>query len=138
MSPARKVVKYSIVEALCYLVLPSAILAAEKNVATTDALCLQLLPLAVFTTLLFALSVASYVLYARLVVRKSKALIGYYLGSKILTLLLAIGTLLVYAILHGGETLLLFALSLIALYVVHLVVSSLLYASVERNLKQNK
>lgn len=138
MSPARKVVKYSIVEALCYIVLPPAILAVERNVAATAELSLQLLPLAVFTTLLFVLSVASYVLYARLVARKSKAIIGYYLGSKLLTLLLAIGTLLVYAILHGGETLLLFALSLIALYVVHLVVSSLLYASVERNLKQNK
>lgn len=138
MTPIRKAVKYGAVEALCYVVLSPLIVAVERTIATADAVGTQLLPLAVFATLLFAVSAASYVLYARLAARRSKALVGYYLGSKLLTLLLAIGTLVVYAIVHGGESLLLFALSLIVFYLAHLVVSSLLYASVERNLKQNQ
>ncbi len=138
MTPIRKAVKYSVVEALCYIVLSPAAISVGRSVAGADAAVLMLVPLAVFSTLLFAVSVASYLLYARLAARRSKAMVGYYLGSKIVTLLLAIGTLLTYAFLHGKEALLLFALSLIVLYVAHLVVSSLLYASVERNLKQNQ
>ena len=61
---------------------------------------------------------------------------AYYLTSKCLSMLLALGSIAVYGIAATDGHVALFALNVMALYVVFLVNSSLLYASVERKLKK--
>ena len=121
-------------EALAYWLVSPALVWSESGLAGMDAALTQVVPLTVGSTVFFALSLVTFALYHALVSQGGKSLVGFYLGSKLLYLLLTLGSLVIYGVTSGPQ-IVLFAVNLMVLYMVYLVNSSLLYAAVERKLK---
>ena len=74
------------------------------------------------------------VVYRSLLKRGDKGLLLYYMASKMLTLLLAALTLVVYGFVVGTE-ILPFVINLLLLYILFLAVTSCMYAAVEKKQK---
>lgn len=121
-------------EALAYCLVSPALVWCESSLAGTDAALTQVIPLIVGATAFFAWSLVIFAMYHSLVNRGGKSLVGFYLGSKLICLLLTLGSLVIYGVASGPQ-IALFAVNLMVLYMVYLVTSSLLYAAVERKLK---
>ena len=82
----------------------------------------------------FAWALLLCVVYRSLLKRGDKGLLLYYMASKMLTLLLAALTLVVYGFVVGTETLP-FVINLLLLYIIFLAVTSCMYAAVEKKQK---
>lgn len=91
--------------------------------------------LILIATLFFAFGMLCFPIFSFLIRKGGKALVGFYLVSKIVILLASIVILVAYA-LKDGEDLLLFALNLLSLYVVFLIISTWFYINAERKTKQ--
>lgn len=109
---------------------------AEFYISGTVAAASQAMPITLMGTLFVAFAAGSFRIYSRIASNGGKSIIAYYLTSKCLSMLLALGSIAVYGVAATDGHVALFALNVMALYVVFLVNSSLLYASVERKLKK--
>lgn len=109
---------------------------AEFHISGTVAAASQAMPITLMGTLFVAFAAGSFSIYSRIASNGGKSIIAYYLTSKCLSMLLALGSIAVYGVAATDGHVALFALNVMALYVVFLVNSSLLYASVERKLKK--
>lgn len=89
------------------------------------------------STVLFAGSLIGSFVYLRLMRQGGCYTMTYYLVNKLLRLLLAIGTIVLYAVV-GGSNLLVFAINLLVFYFVGMVISLAYYSRMERNLPKNK
>ena len=135
MNHLKKIIfRYSIFEALAYCLIAPLMVLLETRLCGIDIAFLQVLPISIASTIFFALSIVCYSVYYMVIRRGGNGVIGYYLGSKLLILLLTLGSILIYGIVAASNVVL-FAINLMVLYLIHLLTSSLLYASVERNMK---
>lgn len=130
----KQIAGHLAMEALAYCLVSPALVWCESRLVGMDAALTQVVPLTVGSTVFFALSLVTFALYHALVSQGGKSLVGFYLGSKLLYLLLTLGSLVIYGVASGPQ-IVLFAVNLMVLYMVYLVNSSLLYAAVERKLK---
>lgn len=131
----KQIVKYSGIEAVSYAIVCPLLFLLTAKFAGREAALAQMLTLIIASTIFFAYSLLSFTLYRYLWLKRRKGLIGYYLGSKVLGVLVAIFALIMYALI-GGAGVAIFALHIFSLYLVYLVVTTLMYTSIERKLKQ--
>ena len=133
-SITRSTIKHCILQMLLTLAICPAMIWAEAKWGSYETACMQAKPLALVSTAFVALTLIVAAIYRRLVEQRAKALVAFYMASKCITMLLALGVITVYA-LTGRNGLLPFTLNLMVVYLVFLVNTSWLYASTERNLK---
>lgn len=131
----KHIAKYAVIEAVAYVIVCPLLFyftakSAQLNVALT-----HFLTLTIASTLFFAYSLVCFAIYRYLWLKGGKGLVGFYLGTKALGMLGAIFALIAYALLADGG-IVVFALHIFCIYLVYLVVTTLMYTSTERKLKQ--
>lgn len=131
----KQIARYVAVEAVAYCVLAPLLVWIETGMCGADVALKQVVPVTLAATVYFAYSLLAYAVFYAMASKGGRSLVGFYLGSKMLILLLTFAALAVYGV-ASGPNVLLFALNLVALYMVYLLTSSLLYASAERKLNQ--
>lgn len=93
--------------------------------------------LCIGSAMLFAFDWISAMVHSRVLSQSNGKVMGFYLGSKLIKLFLAIISLLVCA-LFGEMNVLATALNVFVLYLVSLTCSTICYASVEQAVKKQK
>lgn len=123
------------------LLLALLLIVAVPGLFYFDSLCWgestalrQALSINALTSGSFAWALLLCVVYRSLLKRGDKGLLLYYMASKMLTLLLAALTLVVYGFVVGTE-ILPFVINLLLLYIIFLAVTSCMYAAVEKKQK---
>lgn len=123
--------------AVVYIVLGPLILGIEYCVIGSQRARAQALPLAIIATEFYAYSCISLVFHHRLLRQGSKFVTAFHLANHTFRLLLAILTLLVFALIIPREHLVPFTANIAAFYVITMMLTAHYSIKVENNKLKN-
>lgn len=130
-------VKYLLLEALVFLIICPLLFFSEITMGGRDNMSGQAVVLSIGSAILFAFDWISAGVHAHVLRRSNGKVLGFYLGSKLIKLFIAIVSLLICA-LFSEMNVLATALNVFVLYLVSLICSTVCYASVEQAVKKQK
>lgn len=133
----RTTIKTQMLKALAFCVTGVLLFLIEQLLSGRTAAIQQIVFIIGLSGVFFAMGLMVNIIYLSLVRRGSKQLMGFFLLCKLARFVVAVLLLVVYALVDGSN-LLLFAINLLAIYLVEMVLSVIYYARVERNIHKNQ
>lgn len=133
----RTTIKTQMLKALAFCVTGVLLFLIEQLLSGRTAAIQQFVFIIGLSGVFFAMGLMVNSIYLSLVRRGSKQLMGFFLLCKLARFVVAVLLLVVYALVDGSN-LLLFAINLLAIYLVEMVLSVIYYARVERNIHKNQ